>query len=194
MALDVNVLTNGWTIAGIIASFLVAAIALGLGLASIIQTNRLQKRERKERLLNEIIEWATNISRLNSYLLSLTESVRLKLTGYSIQCIRQLRFDLENLRDKGKYIKVTSNVACNKASDSVIKLQHELSNIANLLSDYIVRNEIVGDVNDLITTEDEMGNERDKNKDTVERHRTNIDPLCNSIMEEATKIKTRDIS
>lgn len=61
MELDVNVLTNGWVIAGVIASFLVAFIALGLGVASIIQTQRLQKRERKERKLITVIEWATNI-------------------------------------------------------------------------------------------------------------------------------------
>ena len=34
-------------------------VALGLGVASIIQTQKLQKKERKGRLLNEIIEWAT---------------------------------------------------------------------------------------------------------------------------------------
>ena len=36
-------------------------VALVIGVASIIQTQMLQKRERKERLLNEIIEWATEI-------------------------------------------------------------------------------------------------------------------------------------
>ncbi len=34
-------------------------VALGLGVASIIQTQKLQKKERKGRLLNEIIQWAT---------------------------------------------------------------------------------------------------------------------------------------
>ncbi len=37
-------------------------VALGLGVSSLIQTQSLQKRERKERLLNEIIEWATSIA------------------------------------------------------------------------------------------------------------------------------------
>ena len=69
-------------------------VALTIGVTSLLQTQRLQKSERKERLLNEIIEWATNISRLNSYLLNLTESVRLELTGFSIQSIKQLCFDL----------------------------------------------------------------------------------------------------
>jgi hypothetical protein len=42
----------GWiTLAAVI-------VALSLGLSSLIQTHKLQKRERKERLLNEIIKWA----------------------------------------------------------------------------------------------------------------------------------------
>jgi len=36
-------------------------VALGIGVASLLQTQRLQKRERKERLLGEIIEWAEYI-------------------------------------------------------------------------------------------------------------------------------------
>ena len=38
-------------------------VALGLGVSSLIQTQRLQKRERKERLLNEIIDWATEVAK-----------------------------------------------------------------------------------------------------------------------------------
>jgi len=34
-------------------------VALGIGVASILHTRSMQKKERKERLLNEIIEWAT---------------------------------------------------------------------------------------------------------------------------------------
>ena len=36
-------------------------VALGLGVASLRQTQMQQKRERRERLLNEIIEWASEI-------------------------------------------------------------------------------------------------------------------------------------
>ncbi len=37
-------------------------VALGIGVASILQTQNLQKRERRERLLNEIIEWAVDVA------------------------------------------------------------------------------------------------------------------------------------
>ena len=42
-----------------LATMAAVVVALGIGLASLWQTQSLQKRERKERLLNEIIEWAT---------------------------------------------------------------------------------------------------------------------------------------
>lgn len=35
-------------------------VALGIGVASVLHTQNMQKKERKERLLNEIIEWAEN--------------------------------------------------------------------------------------------------------------------------------------
>jgi hypothetical protein len=38
-------------------------VALGIGVSSIIQNEILQKRERKERLLNEIFEWASDIEK-----------------------------------------------------------------------------------------------------------------------------------
>jgi hypothetical protein len=38
-------------------------VALGIGVASILHTQSLQKRERKERLLNEIVEWASNVAK-----------------------------------------------------------------------------------------------------------------------------------
>ena len=38
-------------------------VALGIGVASILHTRSLQKKERRERLLNEIIEWAIDIGK-----------------------------------------------------------------------------------------------------------------------------------
>ena len=38
-------------------------VALGIGVASIWHIQSLQKKDRKERLLNEIIDWAKNISK-----------------------------------------------------------------------------------------------------------------------------------
>lgn len=61
--INVNVLPDGWTIAGVVASFLVAVIALGLGVFTYKQTKNMQKREQKERILREIIEWVLDVKR-----------------------------------------------------------------------------------------------------------------------------------
>ena len=103
--IDVNVLTSGRTIAGVIASFLVAAIALGLGLSSLIQTQRLQKRERRERLLNEIIEWAESI-----ILFGVGETVREDWAQLSDEqktdkaTAMRRGFGFMDIRDKGKRV------------------------------------------------------------------------------------------
>ena len=47
---------------GDLITLLAVIVALGLGLASLRQTQMLQKRERTERLLNEIIKWAIDVS------------------------------------------------------------------------------------------------------------------------------------
>jgi len=61
MVIDVNVLTSGWTIAGVIASFLVAAVALGLGIHSTRQLNKLRRLEAERSAAQEIINWATEV-------------------------------------------------------------------------------------------------------------------------------------
>lgn len=37
-------------------------VALGIGTSSLVQTQKLQKRERRDRLLNEVIEWAVGVA------------------------------------------------------------------------------------------------------------------------------------
>jgi len=61
MVLDVNVLTNWWTIAGVIASFLVAGIALWLGINSSRQLDKIRRAEKERSGLKEIIDWAIEV-------------------------------------------------------------------------------------------------------------------------------------
>jgi len=42
-------------------TFLAVIVALGIGISSLIQTKMLQKAEKRERLLNEIIQWVTEL-------------------------------------------------------------------------------------------------------------------------------------
>lgn len=86
-------------------------VALGLGVASILHTKSLQNRERKERILNEIIEWAIKytirpkrdfIKEIND-----TKDVKGVLSSYK-DVIFRMANDLMRLAGKNKY---TSNVA-----------------------------------------------------------------------------------
>jgi len=52
---------GGWTIAGVIASFLIALVALGLGVSSYLQTRETIKREHRDKILNDISKWATDL-------------------------------------------------------------------------------------------------------------------------------------
>lgn len=45
------------------ATLLAVFVALGIGIASIKHTQSMQRKERRERLLNEIIEWAEEIDK-----------------------------------------------------------------------------------------------------------------------------------
>jgi hypothetical protein len=179
-------------------------VLAGVAVFSFEESRRLreenrqrEERERKERLLNEILEWAIDVLKLNSDLNSFTEDVRLEFITVSRLTIDKLYSDTMAFRDKGKSIKIISSVAGYKVNYSSSELQNELDKIAGLLNDIRFRIEVGEDpiyVSQLVTTEDAMMVDKDENKDTIARHQKNIAPLCNSIIEEATKIKTKDIS
>jgi len=57
------VFSNGGMHVGDWITLAAVIVALVLGVVTIIQTYRSQKRERKERLVSEIIEWATVIAK-----------------------------------------------------------------------------------------------------------------------------------
>jgi len=172
-------------------------VLAGLTYWNIHSRNAQEKRDRKERLLNEIIEWAIDVLKLNSDLNSFTEYVRLEFISVSSPTIDKLYSDTMAFRDKGKSIKIISSVAGDKVNNAASELQNELDKIAGVLNDIRFKIEVGEDpvyLSQLVTTKDAMMLDRDVNKDTVARHLENIAPLCNSIIEEAAKIKTEDIS
>jgi len=61
MEIDVNILSDNWSIAGVVASFLVAGIALWLGIRSSRQLYKMRRVEKRESGIKEIIAWATDV-------------------------------------------------------------------------------------------------------------------------------------
>lgn len=118
MVIDVNVLTTGWTIAGVIASFLVAVVALGLGIFSLMQTQSMHKKERQRQALERICDWAEMVSYAlgrpakGNLLEEMKSEETMKIQAGMVKTLRIL-YDAEKLD-------TTLN---NKVKDAVFRLQ-----------------------------------------------------------------------
>ncbi len=80
-------------------------VALGLGISSLMQTQRLQKRERKERLLNEIIEWGIDVGKSGSNIDFLLRAAEIDEQPWSKETnLPNLHSNLRELSQRGEYI------------------------------------------------------------------------------------------
>lgn len=114
--------TDNWI--NLIAAILIGGGTLALALMtwrSIRQTRAVQKRERKERLLNEIIEWAIDICRcgLKPVPIPTSEMARSK-TGvklYATSILAELLLEYESISGRTEYInRITSSFRGNLQS------------------------------------------------------------------------------
>jgi hypothetical protein len=95
---------------------LIAAILVGggtLALAfmtwkSIRQTRSIQKSEKRERLLNEVIEWALEVSFTSRYVSDVTWDSKASWSEFHLRSGSEITPKLENLRNRGEYIKQVS--------------------------------------------------------------------------------------
>ena len=188
MVIDVKVLTSGWTIAGVIASFLVAVVALGLGVSSFIQTKNLQKKERKERLLKEIIEWAIDVSKwrpkeMHKDMVGIKNNLKQQEIIHAY--ISRIMDSFVEMRGRNQYVSTIAMKIDINLEESVNKLIDELEAYINLLDEWlttisgaVARNAIADDVEYF---------------QKAEEHEYQVERLALKVIEEANKIKTRDI-
>lgn len=110
MVIDVNVLTNWWTIAGVIASFLVAGIALWLGMNSSRQLNKIRRAEKERSGLKEIIDWAIEVIEFTAgHGLGSKEITEVVLSGLPLEIFKKAdasarHVKLNKLSSKALYI------------------------------------------------------------------------------------------
>ena len=100
MVFDVNVLTSGWTIAGVIASISIAVIAVWLALRSNRQLYKIRRLEKQEASIKEIIDWVESIAQFTSkQVISRRDNAAIMLSdeGYRLR-------ELNGLAMKGLYI------------------------------------------------------------------------------------------
>lgn len=149
----------------------VVIVALGLGLSSLIQTQSLQKRERKERLLDEIIEWAIDLNKA-----TLGQNISLvSLKGRDL--ITAIYYGFAQLSSRSKYIKKIAPIFDKKLSAVVDEAINTLESCMETHLDWIACS--------------------DKNKDEkmeeAVKKQLEIEKIANKVIAEATEIQTRDI-
>ncbi len=159
-------------------------VALGLGLSSLIQTQSLQKRERKERLLNEIIGWAMEATRSKfegafQELGKLGKSDKKSYEVLAKAQLHEIRIMYSNLLPKSAYI---GNIAksfdldmeknLNTAFAAILTLQKILNELA----------EVYGQ---------KPHAEIDEYFELLQEHDDKLVESANMVMDKASKLKAR---
>jgi len=171
-------------------------VALVIGVSSILHTQNLQKRERKERLLNEIIEWAIDVAKcglekdlpdtsrttdMNDGKLHLAYSTNILAKSY------------QSMRGRNQYISQIVLTFGQDLQEAVNTLKKDVEEHIKLLdvlyNDLTVRfvsltNSNIAEYTEQIT----------KSTTQIGMHRWKLDESTNKVIGEASKIKTTDIS
>ncbi len=162
-----------------LATSLVAfgTLLLAVVTAMMIDNSRQQeKRRRKEELLKEIIQWAEDIRKSSSGSIAPNEII---YDDASMATASQM--DFLRLRRTYQYI---------KTKDTYVKAIAKFcrGNLLSVTESVICKlDEIIKILEDCLTTRKEEKHER------VEACKTSLDSSAQDLIEEATKIKTRDI-
>ncbi len=161
-----------------IATFILAGIAA----YSIWQNYQLQKRERRERLLNEIIEWTMDIARSSKeidvsglYSQGIIDNRRGPL--FLLANIMGSQLKLEAIRERSQYISKIALVFQQNLQVTIRTLIKDTEEHTKLLDE--CRDKGPGEIHSALTR--------------VDAHDLLLHKSANKIIEEATKIKTRDI-
>lgn len=164
-------------------------VALGIGVASILHTQSIQKKERRERLLNEIIEWAIDISRsrpeeIYRDIARIREEA--KEQEFLAANIRIIMDSLVGMRGRNQYTSSIARKVDKTLKESVDKLINEMESYIALLYEWETIIVSAVDRSTAVNNTEEF--------DKAEYKEDFIKELANEVIEEATKIKTNDIS
>ncbi|MFC1914128.1 hypothetical protein ACFLXF_02515 [Chloroflexota bacterium] len=159
-------------------------VALGIGVASILNTQRLQKQERKERLLNEIIEWAieTTQSKMKGFFKDSYNNIKEYPfdNKYFIAQLHELRISYSNLLSKTAYI-------CNvtKSSDEEMRKNSE-----NAIANIIMITKILNDMTEI--DEQRIGKEIHEYFEVLQEYEDKLNNSANEVMDRASKLKAKE--
>ena len=165
-------------------------VALGIGVASILHTRSMQKRERRERLLNEIIEWVENVVKCSietgsEKILNATSLDYVYL--YQLASVTNKIGSFALIKVRGFYINKMSHIFGNPIHDAIVDSMIILQEHIDLLSEH---------VNNFPNppVEKEMEKKYDASSTNVYNHAHKLNESVKKVLEEAIKIKVADIS
>ena len=189
--------------------YLIAVISGGVGTfclgiiawLNIRQTKNIQKAERRERLLNEIIEWALEVSSCSS-ISTATKYAEIKdIIEHRIMVHSDLMGRYVSLEKQGEYIKQIAfrlDQGLNNAVEEVITNMRErelllAASIANPPLDL----EEMQKVTDILSGKNveifETLSDEAKKEVTLGKNAGKLNESISKVIEEAAKIKTKDI-
>lgn len=181
-----NILSHSPSLANAMVAFGTLILALVTTL-SIINSNEQEKRDRKERWLNEIIEWAVNIINWRSEnkdafrdIISIKSPKEQRMRKYAH--IIEVKETLVGMRGRNQYTsKITLKLSpsLHKAVEKLIKGVEEY---IEMLDNW--QHAIAADI--ALADDENYANKAN----TSERQ---VDELADKVIEEAAKIKTGDI-
>jgi len=149
-------------------------VALGIGVASIWHTRSMQKKERRERLLNEIIEWAADAGKPKYALnvASLSSSTVSEKDQQLFYRVGQASY-IDALIVRSEYISKIASTFTQNLGTAVENLKNDLENHSQLIQDWI---------QDKVDAAD------------IGKDEAVLGKSANEVLRKAAKIKTRGIS
>ena len=180
-------------------TLLAVFVALGIGVSSLIQTNKLKKAEKRERLLNEIIEWTLEIQ-TNALEVDIPLSGNLPIKEMRVKAEANSLFRYGKTFTKNDYIMVIANEEFKK--DLKIEVEEAISIFTAFLflkaSSFGMKNikeSFGGETATYIMDklEREIKDNPKKLEELLEDYSTKIAVALNKLLRKIAKIKSRDI-
>ena len=168
----------------ILVSFAIVVVAI-ISAANINESRNIrkesaekEKRDRKERLLNEIIDWAEDIRKISSESIAPSEIV---LDDPTMQIAPQMDFlrlrkSYQDLNTKSVSVKAIAKIFGGNLLSAVEKVIQKLDETIETLKGYLT------------------SKASKENSEKIEEYKESLDSCTEELIIEATKIKTREIS
>ena len=177
---------DNWLAVSALATLILAIAAFW----AIRQNYNFRRQEKKERLLNEIIDWAINITEcgLEKEITTMSQiEDNEKIRQFVLARATELELSFARFRGRSRYIR---NIVPVSEQD----LQNTVDNLIKKLEVHIdLFTQMRGAILYKPGTKENI-EARDMMSRKVRDHKLELDKYANEVIEEAVKIKTRDIS